>query len=74
MNVLLTNILQIFHVNLQELHPCLTTYNIVNVIATLSATFNILEMINICVQMMLNTVKETVSCHTYIHVLTIGNY
>jgi len=34
MNVLLTNTLQIFHVNLQELYPRLTTYIIVIVIAT----------------------------------------
>ena len=35
MNVLLTNTLQIFNVNLQELSTSrLTTYNIVNVIAT----------------------------------------
>ena len=45
MNILLTIILQIFHVNLRQL-PRLTTYNILN------------EMINICVQRVLNTVKK----------------
>ena len=37
----------------------------------LSATVNILEMINICVQSVLNTVKLQV---TNIHGFTLGNY
>ena len=37
-----------------------------------SATVKILEMKNICVQMVLNTVK-TVTCHIYTF-LTIGYY
>jgi len=58
MTVLLTNALQIFHVNLQELYPLLNYLPYRKCHCYRLRLLKLLEMINICVQTVLNTVKQ----------------
>jgi len=60
MNVLLTNTLQIIHVNLQELYPSLNYLQHLMSLLPPSGTVKILEMINICVQRVLNNVNKKI--------------